>query len=74
MLTRKEESHDRQLRSTTRELCKPRSGRYYDRTWRNQFLIIYDDLPTEIKELDLTKKRGKQKLRDWIKRHVEGFV
>ena len=74
MLTSREETHEKQLRSRMRMLNDPRNGRYYDRTWKNQFLQIFPMLPKTLQEANMGKKSGKTMLRSWVKSNVEDFV
>ena len=43
-------------------------------TWSNKFLQLYHLLPNDLRELNLKKKKGKNRLLDWIGRIVETFI
>ena len=43
-------------------------------TWSNKFLQLYHLLPKDLREVNLKKNKGKNRLIDWIGRTVETYI
>ena len=47
---------------------------FADRTWRNNFLLLYEKLSGEQRTLDMGQRKGRRRLESWVKANVGAFV
>ena len=43
-------------------------------TWSNKFLKLYQMLPDDLKQENISKKKSKRRISKWIKETVDIFV
>ena len=63
-----------ETRLKKRTLRTTRNSYFVDRSWKNVFITQYNNLPTDITELDVREMKGKRELKVWVKENVSQFV
>ena len=63
-----------ETRSEGNEVQRICRSYFVDRTWRNNFLLLYEKLPGKQRTLDMGQRKGRRRLESWVKANVGAFV
>ena len=63
-----------ETRSEGNEVQRVCRSYFADRTWRNNFLLLYKKLSGEQRTLHMGQRKGRRRLESWVKANVGAFV